>query len=486
MIVLKSILNDLAVICQKGDTDISFENIEFDSRKIKENDVFVALKGTQVDGHLFIQKAIEQGAVAVVCEELPEDINPEICYLQVQNSAVALGKLAAAYFDYPSQKLKLIGITGTNGKTSTATLLYQLFIKLGYKVGLISTICNLVHTKQKKATHTTPNSLEINKLIAEMINEGCDYCFMEVSSHAIHQHRIAGLSFAGAVFTNITQDHLDYHKTFAEYIKAKKIFFDHLGKNTFALANTDDKNSAIMLQNTKAKKLSFALKSMATYQAKVLEIRTDGMLLSFNGTEFWTSFMGIFNVYNLLSVFGVAVELGQNKEEVLALLSTLKNVAGRFQTIVSKSGKMAIIDYAHTPDAVENVLQTIEKIAEKTGGKIITVIGAGGNRDKSKRPIMAAIATKMSQHVILTSDNPRDEDPESIIEDMRKGVLPPNNKKILQISNRKEAIRTACTLAQKNDIVLIAGKGHENYQEIKGVKHHFDDTEVVNEIFENQ
>lgn len=486
MIVLKSILNDLAVICQKGNADISFEKIEFDSRKIKENDVFVALKGTQVDGHLFVQKSIEKGAVAVICEELPEDIKPLVCYIQVENSAIALGKLAAAYFGKPSEKLKLVGITGTNGKTSTATLLYQLFLKLGYKVGLISTICNQVHTKQKNATHTTPNPLEINKLLAEMIAEGCDYCFMEVSSHAIHQHRIAGLYFAGAVFTNITQDHLDYHKTFAEYIKAKKMFFDLLEKNTFALVNIDDKNSSIILQNTKAKKVSFALKSMATYQAKIVEVQTDGMLLSFNGIEFWTVFMGNFNVYNLLSVFGVAIELGQNKEEVLLLLSTLKNVAGRFQTITSKNGKIAIIDYAHTPDAVENVLQTIVQIAEKTEGKIITVIGAGGNRDKGKRPIMAAIATKMSQHVILTSDNPRDENPEAIIEDMRKGVLPPNDKKLLQISNRKEAIRTACTLAQKNDIVLIAGKGHENYQEIKGVKYHFDDTEIVNEIFENQ
>lgn len=484
MIVLKNILNSLNIVYQQGNVDIGISDIVFDSREVSKNSLFVAVSGTQSDGHAFVKKAIDNGAVAIVCQKLPEELNIDIAYVQVKNSAQALGKLASAYYSHPSKKLKLIGITGTNGKTTTATLLYQLFLQMGYKVGLLSTICNYVHTNKIKATHTTPNPVELNSLLADMVDAGCDFCFMEVSSHAICQSRIAGLEFAGGVFTNITQDHLDYHKTFAEYIKAKKMFFDQLPKTAFALVNTDDKNSQIMLQNTKAKKLGFASRSIADYQVRIVEARTDGMLLSINNLELWTQLIGNFNAYNLLAVYAVAVELKQDANEVAQVLSKLKNVEGRFQTITSESGKIAIIDYAHTPDAVENVLKTIEQITQGNT-KIITVIGAGGDRDKSKRPIMAAIAAKMSNHVILTSDNPRNEKPEDIINDMKKGVLPPYNAKLLVIENRKEAIRTACTLAQKGDVVLVAGKGHENYQEINGVKHHFDDTEIVNEIFEN-
>jgi UDP-N-acetylmuramoyl-L-alanyl-D-glutamate--2,6-diaminopimelate ligase len=393
--------------------------------------------------------------------------------------------MASNFFNNPSTKLKLVGVTGTNGKTTTVTLLYQLIKKLGFKAGLISTIRNYIDTVIEDATHTTPDPICLNKLLAEMVEVGCDYCFMEVSSHSLHQNRVAGLKFVGAVFTNITQDHLDYHKTFAEYIKAKKLFFDHLEKDAFALVNGDDKNGRIMLQNTLAVKHTMALKSMANFHGKVLEAHIDGMLVSFDNTEIWTQFIGGFNAYNLLSVYAVALLLGFNRDEVIQTLSALEAVEGRFQYLKSKTGKLAIVDYAHTPDALENVLATINEINE-ADNRIISVVGAGGNRDRTKRPLMAAVAAKMSHQVILTSDNPRNEKPEDIIEEMRAGVLPPLNNKLLAISNRKEAIKTACMLAQSGDIILVAGKGHETYQEIDGVRYHFDDREIINEIFETE
>lgn len=483
MIALKTILASINTIEIIGNTSVSVENICFDSRKVGPADIFVAISGTQVDGHTFIDTAVQQGALAVVVERLPENMSQNVTWIKVENASLALGKMASAFYGYPSSKLKLVGVTGTNGKTSIATLLYHLFQNLGYKAGLISTICNYVGSTRIDSTHTTPDQMQLNKLMAEMVEAGCDYCFMEVSSHAAHQNRIAGLEFVGGIFTNLTQDHLDYHKTFAEYIKAKKMFFDGLSKDAFALVNVDDKNGMVMLQNTKARKLTYALASMSNYHGKVIEPHLDGMLVSFNNTEIWTRFIGDFNAYNLLAVYGAAIELGQINQEVVMAISNLQTVHGRFQYLRSSDGKIAIIDYAHTPDAVENVLNTILKIRE--GDKsIITVLGAGGNRDKTKRPIMGAVAAKLSDRVILTSDNPRDEDPDDIIAQMREGVLPPLNKKLLSITNRKEAIRTACALAQPGDIILVAGKGHETYQEIKGVKHHFDDFEVINEIFE--
>ncbi len=483
MIRLNDILAEIKVLEQSGKIDVAVNTIQLDSREIKDNDIFVAVKGTQVDGLQFIGKAIELGAKTIVCEDFPDNLEKEITYIKVEDAANAVGVMASAFYGNPSSKLKLVGVTGTNGKTTIATLLYQMFLNLGYKTGLLSTICNYINTVAVDATHTTPNPVELNKMLAEMVDVGCDYCFIEVSSHAAHQQRIAGLTFAGGVFTNITQDHLDYHKTFSEYISAKKLFFDKLPTTAFALVNTDDRNGSIMVQNTKARKLTYALKSMANYRGRVIESHIDGMLVSFNNTEIWTRFIGGFNAYNLLAVYGVALELGQKQEEILQVLSTLKTVKGRFEYLTSKEGKIAIIDYAHTPDALENVLNTIQQIAEGEN-KIITVVGAGGNRDKTKRPIMATIAAKLSHHVVLTSDNPRNENPDDIINDMKEGVLPPLNNKLLSITNRKEAIRTACALAQPGDIVLVAGKGHEDYQEINGVKHHFDDTEVVKEIFE--
>ncbi len=482
---LTYILSNVKVLQIKGNAEILVQNIEFDSRKVGTNQLFVAVAGYQSDGHDFIENAIANGAVAVVCEKLPEKLHKNATYIQVADSAQALGVMASNFYENPSSKLKLVGITGTNGKTTTATLLHRLFEKLGYKTGLLSTIRNYIHTTIVDATHTTPDPIQLNKLLFEMVEAGCDYCFIEVSSHALHQKRVAGLKFEGAVFTNITQDHLDYHKTFAKYINAKKLFFDNLGGNAFALTNVDDKNGRIMLQNTSAKKFTMALKSMANFRAKVLESHIDGMLVTFDNTEVWTRFIGGFNAYNLLSVYAVALLLNQNRDEVIQALSGLQAVDGRFQYLKSKSGKLAIVDYAHTPDALKNVLSTIKEILEGSG-KIISVIGAGGNRDKTKRPLMASVAAKLSNQVILTSDNPRNEKPEDIIEDMRAGVLPPLNNKLLAITNRHEAIKTACMLAQPGDIVLVAGKGHETYQEIEGVKYHFDDCEVVNEIFDNE
>lgn len=485
MKILDNILSNINVLQTIGSTDLTITSIEFDSRKVEPGQLFIAVKGFETDGHRYIENAIEKGANSVICENLPDNIHEGVTYILVDNSALSLGIAASNFFDNPSSKLKLVGITGTNGKTTTATLLYQLFNNLGYKTGLLSTISNYIHNIKVDATHTTPDPIQLNSLLSDMVNANCDYCFMEVSSHALHQNRTAGLQFNGAVFTNITQDHLDYHKTFSEYIRVKKLLFDNLDKTAFALVNTDDKNGHIMLQNTKANKQTMALKSMANFKAKVIESHIDGMEISLDNTEMWTPFIGQFNAYNILAVYSVAMLLNQNKDEVMQAISVLKAVDGRFQYLKSRTGKLAIVDYAHTPDALKNVLSTIKDI-NKGGSKIISVIGAGGNRDKTKRPLMAEVTAKMSDKIILTSDNPRNEKPEDIIEEMRAGVLPPLSNKLLAITDRKEAIKTACMLAQPGDIILIAGKGHETYQEIQGVKHHFDDCEVINNFFEEE
>ena len=481
MIVLKEIIYKVAIEAVKGSTDIAINTMDFDSRNIVANDVFVAIRGTISNGHNYIGKAIELGAIAIVCDTFPENLVTGITYVQVKDTNTALAFMAANYFGNPSQKLKLVGITGTNGKTTIASLLYQLYKKAGFKVGLLSTVKILVDDLEYKATHTTPDSITINHYLNEMVDAGVEYCFMEVSSHGIHQKRTEALHFAGGVFTNLSHDHLDYHPTFAEYRDVKKSFFDNLPKTAFALSNIDDKNGSVMLQNTVAKKLTYALKSYADYKAQILENQLSGLLLKINGNEVWVKLIGTFNAYNLLAIYGTAVELGMESLEVLRLLSDLESVSGRFQFIVSNSNITAIVDYAHTPDALENVLKTINDIRTKNE-QLITVVGCGGNRDKAKRPIMAGIATELSDKVILTSDNPRNEDPEVIITEMEEGIAPQNYKKSLSITDRKQAIKTACQLAQPNDIILIAGKGHENYQEIKGVRYHFDDMETVTEL----
>ncbi len=483
MIVLKDILYKVAIEAVKGSTEIAVNKIEFDSRKIQENDIFVAIRGTVSNGHGFIEKAINLGAVVIVCDTLPEVIITGITYIQVKDTNSALAFMASNYYDNPSSKLRLVGITGTNGKTTIASLLYQLFKKAGYKVGLLSTVKIMVNDVEHKATHTTPDSLTINYFLNEMIEIGCDYCFMEVSSHGVHQKRTEGLQFEGGVFTNLSHDHLDYHPTFAEYRDVKKSFFDHLPKSSFALTNVDDKNGAVMLQNTNARKLTYALKSYANYKAQILENQLSGLLLKINENEVWVKLIGTFNAYNLLAIYGTAVELGLESLEVLRLLSELESVSGRFQFIVSNDKITAIVDYAHTPDALENVLKTINDIRTKNE-QLITVVGCGGDRDKTKRPIMANIATQMSDKVIITSDNPRTENPSTIIAEMEAGVEPQNFKKSLSIEDRKQAIKTACQLANANDIILIAGKGHETYQEIQGVRHDFDDMKIVKEFLE--
>ena len=483
MSVLKDILYKVAIVAVKGPTDIAIAKMDFDSRKIETNDVFVAIRGSISDGHDFINKAIRNGATAVVCDNLPEIIEQGITYVQVKDTNSALAFMAANYFGNPSQGLKLVGITGTNGKTTIASLLFQLFQKAGFKVGLLSTVKIVVDTTEYKATHTTPDSITINHYLKEMVESGVEYCFMEVSSHGIHQKRTEALHFVGGVFTNLSHDHLDYHPTFAEYRDVKKSFFDNLPKTAFVLSNIDDKNGQVMLQNTVAKKGTYALKSYADYKAQILENQLSGLLLKINGSEVWVKLIGTFNAYNLLAIYGTAVELGMESLEVLRLLSDLESVSGRFQFIVSSSNITAIVDYAHTPDALDNVLKTINDIRTKNE-QLITVVGCGGNRDKTKRPIMAEIATALSDKAILTSDNPRDENPEVIISEMEKGVAPQNYKKLLSITDRKQAIKTACQLAQPNDIILIAGKGHETYQEIKGIRQHFDDMETVKEILE--
>ena len=483
MKILKDILYKVAIEAIKGSTEIAINKMDFDSRKIGENDVFVAIRGTISDGHDYIEKAIGLGAVAIVCDTFPETIIKEVTYIQVKDSNKALAFMAANYFDNPSQKLKLIGITGTNGKTTIASLLYQLYKKAGYKVGLLSTVKILVDDVEYKATHTTPDSITINHYLNEMICNGVAYCFMEVSSHGIHQKRTEALCFAGGVFTNLSHDHLDYHPTFAEYRDVKKSFFDNLPKSAFALSNIDDKNGAVLLQNTVAKKCTYALKSYADYKAQILENQLSGLLLKINGNEVWVKLIGTFNAYNLLAIYGTAIELGMESLEVLRLLSVLESVSGRFQYIVSKNNITAIVDYAHTPDALENVLKTINDIRTKNE-QLITVVGCGGNRDKAKRPIMGSLASDLSDKVILTSDNPRNEDPEVIITEMEQGVAAQNYKKTISITDRKQAIKTACQLAQPNDIILIAGKGHETYQEINGVRHDFDDMKTVRELLE--
>lgn len=483
MTALKDILYKVAIEAVKGTTDVSVGKIEFDSRKIESDDVFVAIRGTVSDGHDFIEKAISLGAMAVVCEVVPETTHDGITYVQVADTSLALAYMSANYYGDPSAKLKLVGVTGTNGKTTIASLLYQMFKKAGYKVGLLSTVKILVDNKEYKATHTTPDSLTINHYMNEMVEEGCDYCFMEVSSHGIHQKRTEGLHFTGGVFTNLSHDHLDYHPTFAEYRDVKKSFFDNLPKTAFAITNIDDKNGPVMLQNTKAKKRTYALKTYADYRAQILENQLSGLLLKINEQEVWVRLIGSFNAYNLLAIYGVAIELGIESQEALRLLSELESVSGRFQYIVSAGNITAIVDYAHTPDALENVLKTIEDIRTKNE-QLITVVGCGGDRDTTKRPIMANIAATMSDKAIFTSDNPRSEKPEAIIEDMEKGVEPQNYKKTVSIVDRKQAIKTACQLAQPNDIILIAGKGHETYQEIQGVRHDFDDMKTVKELLE--
>jgi len=479
---LKDLLQGVVYEELHGDADIPVNAVHFDSRKVGKNDVFVAQRGVSADGHAFIQKATEAGVTGVVCEELPAVLAEGVCYVKVADSSEALGKMVANFYGNPSRKMKLVGVTGTNGKTTTATLLYELVRLMGKKAGLLSTVCNYVDEEKCPSTHTTPDAVELNGYLKRMADAGCEYCFMEVSSHAIHQKRIAGLDFDGAVFSNITHDHLDYHKTFKAYIEAKKAFFDGLKKEAFALTNADDKNGLVMLQNTAARRFTYSCRTLADFNAKAVEKHLDGTLLLLDGREVWTKFTGDFNAYNLLAVYSSACLLGLDKEEVLRCMSLLVPVSGRFETILSKEGVVAVVDYAHTPDALENVLSTIKGLKGK-GHVVITVVGAGGDRDRTKRPEMADAACRYSDRVILTSDNPRSEEPEAILADMRAGVKEEYKERVLSITDRREAIRTALMLASKGDIVLIAGKGHENYQEIKGVKYHFDDKEVVNEVF---
>ncbi|PLX10736.1 MAG: UDP-N-acetylmuramoyl-L-alanyl-D-glutamate--2,6-diaminopimelate ligase [Marinilabiliales bacterium] len=482
MKVLSDILKTVQTIQVIGNTELPVAAIVFDSREVINGSLFVAVKGTKTDGHEYIEMAIKKGAKAVVCETLPKKAKENAVIIQVENSSVALGKLSSSFYNDPSKSLKLIGVTGTNGKTTTVTLLYNLIRKLGYKVGLLSTVRNYIDDQIIEATHTTPDAVQMNKLMKQMVNAGCEYCFMEVSSHAIHQERIAGLEFSGALFTNITHDHLDYHKTFAEYIKAKKKLFDDLDPQSFALINTDDKNGNVMVQNTKAEVKSYAIRSGADFKAKIIESHFEGSMLNINNIDVWTYFVGKFNAYNLLLVYSCAVMLGFDKNEILTAISEMKPVEGRFETLRSQNGITAIVDYAHTPDALHNVLNAINEI-RNDDQELITVVGAGGDRDKTKRPDMAKIAAQFSDKLILTSDNPRTENPNVIIEEMKKGVEIENKKKVLSIVNREEGIRTACLLAKKGDIILVAGKGHETYQEINGIKHHFDDREVIQRIF---
>ncbi len=478
MIVLKDILYKVPLDSVVGNTAVAVTNLHFDSRNVSLNDVFVAVKGTLSDGHEYIAKAVAQGAIAIVCEELPENIVNGVTYVTVTSSSSALAIMAANYYGNPSRNLQLVGVTGTNGKTTIASLLYQLFDKAGYKVGLLSTVKVMVGNKEYKATHTTPDPITINAYLEEMNEVGVEYCFMEVSSHGIHQNRIEALEFAGGIFTNLTHDHLDYHNTFAEYRDVKKRFFDGLSKNAFALTNVDDKNGLVMLQNTAAKKITYALKSHADYKAHILENQLSGLLLKVNDQEVWVRLIGSFNAYNVLAIYATAELLGLEQMEALQLVSELESVSGRFQYLISDSNITAIVDYAHTPDALKNVLETINDIRTKNE-QLITVVGAGGDRDRSKRPKMGNIASALSTKVVFTSDNPRSENPEIIIQDIEKGVEPQNFKKILSITDRKQAIKTACQLAQAGDIILIAGKGHETYQEINGERHDFNDYEIV-------
>ena len=482
---LEEILNGIIVIETKGDIAKEITGIHIDSRKVESGNLFVAVKGTQTDGHTYIGKAIEKGASAIVCETFPENMEEDVAYIRVEDTEDCIGRLATLFYDNPTSQLDLIGVTGTNGKTTIATLLYYMFRKFGYKVGLISTVCNYIDGEAIPTEHTTPDPITLNKLLGRMANEGCKYVFMEVSSHAVAQKRIGGLKFAGGIFTNLTRDHLDYHLTVENYLKAKKTFFDNLPKTAFALTNLDDKNGMVMVQNTKAKVSAYSLRNICDFKGKVLEDGFEGMLMDINRTEVNVQFIGRFNASNLLAVYGAACLLGKKPEDVLLALSTLRPVSGRFEALRSTKGYSAIVDYAHTPDALVNVLNTIGEVLNGRG-QIVTVVGAGGNRDKGKRPIMAQEAVKRSDKVVITSDNPRFEEPQDIINDMLAGLGKEEMRKVICIVDRKEAIKTACMMAQAGDAILIAGKGHENYQEIKGVKHHFDDKEVLKEIFENE
>lgn len=479
---LEELLSCIKVTQYIGNRDLDIKGLEIDSRNIKPGYLFIAIKGTAADGHNFIQKAIDNGACAVLCMDLPEEIHPEVTYAQVADTEDAVGKVATHFYGNPTSKMKLIGVTGTNGKTTIATLLFNMFKKMGYKCGLCSTVCNYIQDEAIPTSHTTPDPITLNQLLGRMADEGCAYAFMEVSSHAVAQKRIGGLTFAGGIFTNLTRDHLDYHKTFENYRDAKKAFFDGLPKEAFAITNADDKNGMIMVQNTKAQIKTYSMMKMADFNGKILEESFDGMYLSINDQEVSVPFIGRFNVYNLLAVYAATIMLGKDPLNTLVTLSTMTPVNGRFETIRSKNGVTAIVDYAHTPDALVNVLNTINDIV-KGKSSVITVCGAGGNRDKGKRPIMAREAADHSDRVIITSDNPRFEKPEDIIKDMTDGLSQEQAQKVITITNRKEAIKAACMMAQPNDVILVAGKGHENYQEIEGVKHHFDDHEVLKECF---
>ena len=479
---LNELLNHVNVLTILGDPEKDICGVNIDSRRIEAGHLFIAIPGTQTDGHRFIPKAIELGATAILCEQLPEEQKAEVTYVVVTSTEAVVGQVATLFYGDPSTKLKLVGVTGTNGKTTIATLLYNMFRAFGHKCGLLSTVCNYIEGEPIPADHTTPDPIELNKLLAQMVEAGCEYAFMECSSHAIAQKRIGGLKFAGGLFTNLTRDHLDYHKTFENYRDAKKAFFDGLGKDAFAITNADDKNVMVMVQNCQAQIKTYSTRRIADFKAKIIECHFEGMYLDINGKEVGVQFIGKFNVSNLLAVYGAAVMLGKKPEEILVILSTLKSVNGRLEPIRSPEGYTAIVDYAHTPDALENVLNAIHEVLDGKG-KVITVCGAGGNRDKGKRPLMAQEAVKQSDKVIITSDNPRYEEPQAIINDMLAGLDNRQMKKVISIVDRREAIRTACMLAQKGDVILIAGKGHEDYQEIQGVKHHFDDKEVVRDIF---
>jgi len=480
---LQDYLKDQEILELVGSGNPEISAITFDSRKAAEGCIFVAMRGTKVDGHKFISNATSAGCKAVVCEEIPEDKQADVVYIRVADTAQALSCLAAIHYDYPSKYMKIVGVTGTNGKTTVATLLHRLAQELGYKSGLCSTVVNYIDKTPVKATHTTPDALTLQSLFRQMVDAGCEYCFMEVSSHSVVQKRIAGIHFAGGIFTNITHDHLDYHKTFDAYLKAKKNFFDNLEKNAFALVNADDKNGSVVLQNCKAEHKTFSLREMADYRVRVIESLFEGMQLEINGRELWTSFIGRFNAANLVAVYGAGMSLSWNQEKVLSCLSKLLPVDGRFETIRSRTGITAVVDYAHTPDALKNVLESLNQIRESEND-LFTVVGAGGDRDPYKRPVMAAEAVKYSTKVILTSDNPRSEDPDKIIEQMMEGVEFNDRIKVISITNRREAIRTACSMAKKGDVVLVAGKGHETYQEVNGVRSHFDDREIIRDFFE--
>ena len=480
---LSDLLKNIVTISITGDAECDIKGVNIDSRKVADGHLFIAMRGTQVDGHKFIPKAEELGAAAILCEQLPEEKKQGVTYVQVADTEDVVGQVATTFYGNPTSKLKLVGVTGTNGKTTIATLLYNMFRKMGHKCGLLSTVCNYVEGEAYPTDHTTPDPIELNELLGKMVDAGCEYAFMEFSSHAIAQKRIGGLTFAGGIFTNLTRDHLDYHKTLENYRDAKKKFFDDMPKNAFAITNADDKNGMVMVQNTKATVKTYSIRTMADFHAKIIECHFEGMYLEVNGKEVGVQFIGKFNVSNLLAVYGAAIMLGKEPEDILVTLSTLKSVAGRLEPIRSEEGVTALVDYAHTPDALENVLNAIHEVMEGKKGKIITVCGAGGNRDKGKRPLMAQEAVKQSDRVIITSDNPRFEEPQDIINDMLAGLNAQQLKSVISIVDRREAIKTAVMMAEKGDVILIAGKGHEDYQDVKGTKHHFDDREEVRKAF---